>query len=211
MGNLDFGSIAITFIVFLFSTACHEAAHAWMAWKWGDSTAKDLGRVTLNPIPHIDLVGTIIVPLIGLFSGTGLIGWASTPVNKNNMRDPRWGDFWTSAAGPIMNLILATISFILLKILLRTSLGAMLGDYEDAISFFLWTGVWLNLLLMILNLLPIPPLDGSHLLQNLLPDSLADAYDKLRPYGLMLLIAVGVTGLLGKLVNPVIAFAKSML
>ena len=110
-----------------------------------------------------------------------------------------------------MNLILATISFILLKILLRTSLGASLGDYEDAISFFLWTGVWLNILLMILNLLPIPPLDGSHLLQNLLPDSLADAYDKLRPYGLMLLIAVGVTGLLGKLVNPVIAFAKSML
>ena len=161
--------------------------------------------------PHIDLIGTIIVPLIGLFSGTGLIGWASTPVNKHNMRDPRWGDFWTSAAGPITNLLLAIISFILLKILLRTSLGAMLGDYIDPVHLFLWTGVWLNILLMILNLLPIPPLDGSHLLQNLLPEPLADAYDKIRPFGLMLLIAVSVTGVLGKLVTPVIAFARSML
>lgn len=211
MGNLDFGTIAITFIVFLFSTACHEAAHAWMAWKWGDSTAKDLGRVTLNPIPHIDLVGTIIVPLLGLLSGGGLIGWASTPVNKYNMRDPRWGDFWTSAAGPITNLILAIISFTLLKVLLRTSLGASLGDYEEAVSMFLWTGVWLNLLLMVLNLLPIPPLDGSNLLQNLLPDTLAEAYEKIRPYGLILLVLIGVTGTLGKIVSPVIAFAKSLL
>jgi Zn-dependent protease len=209
--NIDPGQIAVAFAVFLFSTTVHEAAHAWMAWKWGDSTAKDLGRITLNPIPHIDPVGTVIVPLATLIMSGGIMGWASTPVDKSRMRDPRWGDFWTSAAGPLSNLMLAIVSFILLKVLLRSSLGDMIGDFEAPVSALLWTGVWLNIVLMILNLLPIPPLDGSHLLQNLLPDSLADIYEQVRPFGLILLIVVGASGLLGRLVNPVIFWARSLL
>lgn len=182
-----------------------------MAWKWGDSTAKDLGRLTLNPLPHIDLVGTVIVPLLTLIASGGIMGWASTPVDKSRMRDPRWGDFWTSAAGPLSNMLLAIISFVLLKVVLRSSLGDALGDLREPLSALLWTGVWLNIVLMILNLLPIPPLDGSHLLQNLLPDSLADAYEQIRPFGLVLLIAVGASGLLGKLINPVILWARALL
>jgi Zn-dependent protease len=209
--SIDPGQIAVSFAVFLFSTTVHEASHAWTAWKWGDPTAKDLGRITLNPIPHIDIFGTVIVPLIALVSTGGIMGWASTPVDKSKMRDPKWGDFWTSAAGPISNMLLAILSFILLKLVLRTSLGASLGSMEDAMGELLWTGLWMNIVLMILNLLPIPPLDGSHLLQNLLPDSLADLYDQIRPFGLVLLIVVGSSGLLGKLVDPVLVWVKSVL
>jgi len=210
--NINPGDIAIPFAVFLFSTTVHEASHAWMAYKWGDTTAKDLGRLTLNPIPHIDIFGTVIVPLLTLIQtqGGGIMGWASTPVDKSRMRDSRWGDFWTSAAGPISNLLLAIISFVLLKIVI-SSPGAALGDIQVPIKMLLRTGLWMNILLMILNLLPIPPLDGSHMVQNLLPDSLAEAYDKLRPFGLLLLLAVGASGLLSRLVNPVILWAMSML
>ncbi|HWQ34221.1 MAG TPA: site-2 protease family protein [Blastocatellia bacterium] len=209
--SIDPGQIAVAFAVFLFSTTVHEASHAWMAWKWGDSTAKDLGRITLNPLPHIDIVGTVIVPLVTLIASGGIMGWASTPVDKSRMRDPRWGDFWTSAAGPLSNLLLVVISFVLLKLVLRTSLGNALGEMEEPVSVLLQTGLWLNIVLMILNLLPIPPLDGSHLLQNLLPDSLADAYEQIRPFGLVLLIAVGASGLLGRLVDPVISWVGSLL
>ncbi len=211
--DINPGDIAISFAVFLFSTTIHEASHAWTAWKWGDPTAKDLGRITLNPIPHIDLLGTVIVPLVTLIStsGGGIMGWASTPVDKSRMRDSRWGDFWTSAAGPISNLLLAVISFVLLKVVLHSALGDATGDLGKPIRFMLWTGVWLNIFLMILNLLPIPPLDGSHLLQNLLPDSLADLYEQIRPFGLILLIVIGTSGLLNKLVDPVIQWVSSML
>lgn len=211
--HIDFGKIAILFTVFLFSTTIHELAHAWMAWKWGDSTAKELGRLTLNPIPHMDMMGTLVVPLLVLFSsgGNGIMGWASTPVNKARMTDPRWGDIWTSAAGPLANLSLAVISFVLIKLLQVESLGNAIGDFVVPLKELLWAGVWLNIFLMILNLLPIPPLDGSHILENLLPDSLADLYDKIRPFGLLLLIAVAMSGLLNKLVDPVVYWAWSLL
>lgn len=210
--NINPGQIAVAFAVFLFSTTVHEAAHAWMAWKWGDSTAKDLGRLTLNPIPHIDPIGTVIVPLATLIytGGLGIMGWASTPVDKSRMRDPRWGDFWTSAAGPLSNMMLVVVSLILLK-LVRSSFGAALGDLALPLGAMLWTGIWINIVLMILNLLPIPPLDGSHLLQNVLPDSLADAYEQIRPFGLILLVVIATSGLLNKLIDPVISWASSLL
>ncbi len=209
--SIDPGQIAISFAVFLFSTTVHEFSHAWMAWKWGDSTAKDLGRITLNPIPHIDLIGTVIVPLATLIMSGGIMGWASTPVDKSRMRDPRWGDFWTSAAGPLSNMLMAIISFALLKLVARSALGDAMGALEEPVTMLLWTGVWLNIVLMVLNLLPIPPLDGSHLLQNLLPDSLAELYEQIRPFGLVLLIVVGTSGLLGRLVNPIISWVGSLL
>lgn len=211
MGDVNIGKIAIMFVVFLFSTACHEAAHAWTAWKWGDSTAKDLGRVTLNPIPHIDPIGTLLLPLMVLFmtSGNGIMGWASTPVDKSQMRDPKWGDFWTSAAGPLTNLILAIISLILLKVM-RSPLGGSLGEYTEAIGFLLDTGMWLNLFLMVLNFLPIPPLDGGHMLESVLPASMAEAFEQIRPFGLIILIALSTSGLLGTLANPLIRFFDSL-
>lgn len=211
MGDINIGQIAIMFVAFLFSTACHEAAHAWTAWKWGDSTAKDLGRLTLNPVPHIDPIGTLLLPLIVLFmtSGTGIMGWASTPVDKSQMRDPKWGDFWTSAAGPLTNLGLAIVSLILLKTL-RSPLGASIGEYRQAVDVMLGTMVGLNLFLMVLNFLPIPPLDGGHMLENLLPPRMAEAFEQIRPFGLIILIAISTSGLLDKLTYPLISFFGSL-
>jgi Zn-dependent protease len=213
LDDLNIGRIAITFVVFLLSTVLHELAHAVMAYKWGDSTAKDQGRITLNPVPHIDPIGTLLLPLFVLFStnGGGIMGWASTPVDKSRMRDPKWGDFWTSFAGPLTNLLLAVLSFIALKLVLHTSLGEALDTFREPVRVFLQTGLWLNIFLMILNLLPIPPLDGGHMLENLLPDSAAEVFEKIRPLGLILLIAVGASGALNKLVDPVIDWAFSML
>jgi Zn-dependent protease len=213
LDDLNIGRIAITFVVFLLSTVLHELSHAVMAYKWGDSTAKDLGRLTLNPIPHMDPIGTLLLPLFMLFSSNGgsIMGWASTPVDKSRMRDPKWGDFWTSFAGPLANLALAILSFIALKLILHTALGNALDTFREPVRVFLVTGLWLNIFLMILNLLPIPPLDGGHMLENLLPASAAEVFDKIRPFGLILLIAVGASGALNKLVDPVINWAFSML
>ncbi len=213
MDDLNIGRIAITFVVFLLSTVLHELAHAVMAYKWGDTTAKDMGRLTLNPIPHMDPIGTLLLPLFMLFSSNGgsIMGWASTPVDKSRMRDPKWGDFWTSFAGPLANLSLAILSFIALKLVLHTALGASLDTFREPVRVFLVTGLWLNIFLMILNLLPIPPLDGGHMLENLLPSGAAEVFDKIRPFGLILLIAVGASGALNKLVDPVIDWAFSLL
>lgn len=208
------GLIAITFVVFLFSTACHEAAHAAMAYWWGDSTGKDAGQLTLNPFPHMrrEPIGMLLVPLFLLLQSGGsmLMGWASTPVDKTQMRDQRWGDFWTSAAGPLTNMLLALTFLALLKIA-RSPLGVNLGDVQDAVKLLLWTGVWLNLLLMVLNFLPIPPLDGGHMLESLLPRNLAEPLEQLRPFGLIILLAVSYSGLLNSLVDPLIKWARSVL
>jgi Zn-dependent protease len=213
LDEINIGKIVITFVVFLFSTVLHELAHAVTAYKWGDTTARDLGRITLNPIPHMDPIGTVLMPLLVLFmyNGNGIMGWASTPVDKSRMRDPRWGDFWTSFAGPLTNLALAILSFIALKLLISTPLGGSLGNSAEPVMIFLQTGLWLNIFLMVLNLLPIPPLDGGHMLENLLPPSAAEAFDKIRPFGLMLLIAVAASGALNKIVDPLISWAFSML
>jgi Zn-dependent protease len=210
--NLDIGTIVIIYVVFLFSTVLHELSHAVMAYQWGDSTAKDLGRFTLNPLPHIDPIGTVLMPLLMLFmsGGSGIMGWASTPVDRSRMRDPRWGDFWTSFAGPLTNLAIAIISAILLKIV-YSSAGVGLGDYRRSISFLLSTSMQLNLFLMVLNLLPIPPLDGGHMLRNLLPERFNDLFEQIGQFGIIILIAVAASGLLSKLVDPLVSLAYSVL
>lgn len=212
MENLDLGTIVIVYVVFLFSTVLHELSHAVMAYQWGDTTAKDLGRFTLNPLPHIDPIGTVLMPLMVLFmsGGSGIMGWASTPVDRSQMRDPRWGDFWTSFAGPLTNLVIAIVSVILLKIVLSPA-GAGLGEYQRSISFLLSTSMQLNLFLMVLNLLPIPPLDGGHMLRNLLPERFSETFEQLSQFGIIILLAIAASGLLSKLVDPLINLAVSVL
>lgn len=213
MEQLHPGSIAIFFVVFLFSLSFHEAAHAWTAERFGDSTGRLMGRVTLNPVPHIDVFGTILFPLIGIVSGGLMFGWAKpVPVDTSQMSDRKLGDICTSAAGPISNLLLAFIFFMGLKVLIsNTGLAAMLGNLIDPVGELLQRGLQLNIVLMIFNLLPIPPLDGSHVLQNLLPDGLAEAYEHIRPYGFFLLIALLMTGVLGKIISPVLGFVYVLL
>jgi Zn-dependent protease len=182
--------------VLLFSVVVHEVAHALVA-KWeGDDTAFRLGRVTLNPIPHLDPMGSVIVPLfLFLLPGDFLFGWARpVPVNPRNFRDPKWSDVRVSLAGIAANLVLAFISTVALVIILKVD--ALLGASGPFMSILLqaaYFGIFINLVLAFFNLIPIPPLDGSHVVFHLLPRHLALKYRDLGKYGigiLMLLLFV---------------------
>lgn len=213
MGNIDPGYVIIFFVVFLFSLSFHEAAHAWTAERFGDSTARYLGRITLNPIPHIDIFGTIVFPLVGLYMGGMMFGWAKpVPVNTSQMRDRKLGDICTSLAGPASNAILTVIFFVLLKIIFFSPQlidPSSLGQLERPVGMLLGIGLNLNIILMVFNLLPVPPLDGSHVLRNMLSGGAADIYDRIiQPYGFLILIALLMSGVLGKIIDPILGFVS---
>lgn len=176
------------FIVFLFSLSVHESAHAWTSERFGDDTGRTLGRISLNPIVHIDPVGTILFPLIGLLGGFGF-GWAKpVPVNPMNWREKDKANFWVSAAGPISNVIIAVIVFCVLKLLLLLQvvqfrdLLLIPGDgLWYPIGQLMILAIQLNVVLAVFNLIPIPPLDGSHILELILPASAREGYADLRP------------------------------
>ena len=215
MQHVNVAQVFIGFTVLLFSLTIHEAAHAWTAERFGDSTARYLGRVTLNPIPHIDIFGTIVFPLVGLISGGMMFGWAKpVPVNTSQMRDRKLGDICTSLAGPTSNAILAVIFFIFLKIIFHSSLvwPSSLGQLEEPLDLLLKIGLQLNIVLMVFNLLPIPPLDGSHVLRNFLSGGAADIYDRIiQPYGFLILIALLMSGVLSNILNPILNFVFGLL
>jgi Zn-dependent protease len=212
--NFDIGNIILYFVVFLFSLSFHEAAHAWTSERFGDETGRWLGRVTLNPVPHIDVFGTLIFPLIGILSGGMMFGWAKpVPVDPSRWRDKKLANIVVSAAGPISNLILATLSFIALKVLIETGTlhAATAGGVFEAIVKILSMGLTLNIILAIFNLFPIPPLDGSHVLESLLPPDAARAYEQIRPYGFILIVGLVFLGVFGAVLNPVIGFVDYLL
>jgi Zn-dependent protease len=173
--------------ILLFSVVVHEYAHGYVANLWGDPTAAMLGRLTLNPLPHIDPVGSILVPAILLISQSPfLFGWARpVPVNPDNYRDRKWGDVVVSLAGPASNILLACL-FTAVWILTRLALGPL--GVDPVIEQILRLAVFLNLFLAFFNLLPIPPLDGSHILYNFLPQPLAYNYMSLARYGFLILM-----------------------
>ncbi len=183
--------------VLIFSIVIHESAHGWTAEKLGDPTARDAGRITLNPLPHVDLVGTVIVPLLSVLIWGFPFGWAKpVPVSIYNLGSPKRDMAWVSLSGAASNLLLALTSALLFRIgIFRTGLGPLL----------LW-GVYINLILGIFNLLPIPPLDGSKILMGILPREMAYSYSKLEPYGMIIVMAFIFLGLfgviLGLTVNP---------
>jgi len=185
---------ALMVVVLLFSVIVHEVAHGYVALLNGDPTARMLGRITLNPVPHIDPVGTILLPLILLLSHAGIIfGWARpVPVNPLNYRNYRWGEFAVSAAGPVSNLVLAAV----FSLLLRLGLGNV-GLVK--LAYF---GVSINIFLALFNLIPIPPLDGSHILAILLPRDLARLYAYLEPVGFILILVLFYTGILSAIIMP---------
>jgi Zn-dependent protease len=185
---------ALMAVVLLFSVIVHEVAHGYVALLNGDPTARMLGRITLNPVPHIDPVGTILLPLILLLSHAGILfGWARpVPVNPLNYRNYRWGEFAVSAAGPVSNLVLAAV----FSLLLRLGLGNV-GLVKLA-SF----GVSINIFLALFNLIPIPPLDGSHILAILLPRDLARLYAYLEPVGFVLILVLFYAGILWAIIMP---------
>jgi Zn-dependent protease len=199
-------NVVFQIIVFLMAISVHESAHAWMANRCGDPTAKMLGRITLNPIKHIDPVGTILLPLIGLFAGAGIFGWAKPcPVTPQNFRDKVRGDIYTTVAGPISNLLLVTLATIILLLIAQLSPDTGRGIIQVFASgyfiskgpalvpivWFLYTMIGINVLLCVFNLLPVPPLDGSHVLRHLLPGPLREIYDSVGILGVVLLFLVG--------------------
>ena len=185
---------ALMVVVLLFSIIVHEVAHGYVALLNGDPTARMLGRITLNPIPHIDLVGSILLPLLLLISQSSfLIGWAKpVPVNPLNFRNYRWGEFAVSAAGPVSNLALAAIFSVLLR----------LGLENPGLTQLAYYGVSINIILAIFNLIPIPPLDGSHILALVLPRELARLYSHLQPVGFFLILILFYTGIMGAILMP---------
>ncbi|MHB9072504.1 MAG: site-2 protease family protein [Desulfobaccales bacterium] len=185
---------ALMAIVLLFSVIVHEVAHGYVALLNGDPTAKMLGRITMNPAPHIDPVGTIILPLLLLITHAGILfGWAKpVPVNPLNYRNYRWGEFAVSAAGPVSNLVLAALFAILLR----------LGLNNPGLMQMAYFGVSINIFLALFNLIPIPPLDGSHILVLFLPRDLARMYAYLEPVGFILILILFYTGIMGIVIMP---------
>ena len=177
--------------VLLFSVVVHEVAHAWQALREGDTTARDLGRITLNPIPHLDPVGSILVPVVLHFlPGTFLFGWAKpVPVNPRNFRSHPAGDIRVSLAGIVANLGL--VALFTLALVLVSGLDGVLplgGQVGGSVFSILTYGIFINLILAYFNLIPVPPLDGSHVLYHLLPSSLREHYRSLGRYGIGILV-----------------------
>jgi Zn-dependent protease len=185
---------ALMAVILLFSVIVHEVAHGYVALLNGDPTARLLGRITLNPLPHIDPIGTILLPLLLLATQAGVIfGWARpVPVNPLNFRRYYWGEITVSAAGPLSNLALAALFAALLR----------LSGNNPGLTFLAYYGCTINIFLALFNLVPIPPLDGSHILEALLPASLARQYRLLEPVGFVLILILFYSGLLGAVLMP---------
>lgn len=200
--------IIIWSVPILFAITVHEAAHGYVAYKFGDNTAKDLGRITINPIKHIDLVGTIILPILMLLTTPFVFGWAKpVPVNPTRLRKPKQHMAYVAIAGPLSNFIMAIFWVIILKggiyFLKNNIAGGMAMFYMGQ------AGILINLVLMVLNLIPIPPLDGSKVLLAILPKPWDLWFHKATPFGLIIVVVLLVTGILSKIMFPIIAVLQS--
>jgi Zn-dependent protease len=216
--NIDLGTIAIQFAVLLFSLSIHEASHAWMADRFGDYTARYLGRVTLNPIAHIDPIGTILFPLLQFFVHFPLIGWAKpVPVNPAHLRNPRKDQIFISIAGPASNLLAGGIAFTFLVILklswpqarefieVMATFGRISGNQSvlAPVLGILYFAMIINLALAVFNFIPIPPLDGHWILYGLLPAGAAATLERMGSYGFIILYALMFMGAFNFILIPV--------
>lgn len=193
--------IAIWTLPVLFAITAHEAAHGWAAKRLGDSTAMMLGRLTLNPVKHIDPVGTLLVPgLMLVFSGF-IFGWAKpVPVTWENLRRPKRDMALVAMAGPAANLIMALLWVVIMKVSLILPVGLSMAT--QPLLLMGMAGIQINLILLILNLIPLPPLDGSRVVSSLLPDKLSWRYNQLENYGLLILMGLMFTGVLTDIIGP---------
>ena len=207
--DVSFQTIALWVVPVVFAITLHEAAHGDVAKAFGDRTAEMQGRITLNPLKHIDLVGTILVPgaliLAAKLGGPQFVfGWAKpVPVNFGNLRDPKRDMLWVAAAGPGVNFAMALVWALVLKL-------AAPGGFEGSAALLLMAkiGVSVNLVLMALNLLPIPPLDGGRIAVSLLPMHVAHAFSRIEPYGLFVIVGLLALGVLDNLMDPLLRFGE---
>jgi Zn-dependent protease len=208
--------IAIWALPVLFAITLHEAAHAWVAWKFGDQTARLSGRLTINPLKHIDLVGTILVPsifLIIMFFNPGmnfLLGWAKpVPIDPRNMKNPRKGMAFTAAAGPGANFLMAFVWAALVK--LGLTILHQNPWFAVPLIYMGEAGIMINLVLGVWNCLPIPPLDGGKILMNLLPPRMAWYFLRVEPYSLPIIILLIYTGTLSMLISPPVTLLSRLI
>ena len=211
MPGINLTLVFIEFVVLLFSLTIHEAAHAVTADRLGDPTARLLGRVSLNPAVHIDWIGTVLFPLVAMFTGVPLIGWAKpVPVNP-----ARLGRHWKqkfmviAAAGPASNILMAVVAALVLHVVPVS--GRLQEATLSPLSVLLYETVGLNVLLAIFNMVPVPPLDGGNVLAGLLRGPAARTYDQLRPYGFFILYALMLSGVLWRVVYPAAEAVRSLL
>jgi Zn-dependent protease len=200
--------LAVNAIPFLLAITLHEAAHGYAAKKFGDRTAEMLGRLSLNPIRHIDPIGTLLIPAITLLAGSFFFGWAKpVPVNTNNLRNAKTDMIWVAAAGPASNFVQAVVWAFIWKF------GA--GADSFAMTAIAQAGVAWNVGLMVLNLLPILPLDGGRILSGLLPRNLSYTYGRFEPYGMFIVLGLALTHMLGPILQPMqnamIAFLRALI
>ncbi len=210
---MNYGDIALQVGVLLFALSFHEMAHAWAAYRLGDTTAKDEGRLTMNPIVHVDPIMTVLFPAILIVLQSSVIFGAAkpVPVNTRNLRNPKRDHMWIAAAGPASNVILATVTIVLIhSIYDREALIAGL-DMGQAWPTILFHSVSINVVLATFNMIPIHPLDGSWILSRFLSGNMETAYATLRPYGFFILIFLMYTGVLWQFIDPVMDFASMFL
>lgn len=197
--------VTVYAIPVLFAITLHEAAHGYVARMFGDNTAFVAGRISLNPLRHIDPIGTVVVPLVMVALSGFMFGWARpVPVDFGSLRKPKQDMIWVAGAGPAANLVMA-IGWVLFAKLL-----ALAGVQENYFFLVANAGVQVNLVFMALNLIPIPPLDGGRIAVGLLPSRLAYQYAKLEPYGMFIIIALLVTGALNVLLRPFLQMGESI-
>jgi len=227
--NQEIVLVLFQVVVLILAFSVHESAHAYVAMRLGDPTAYMMGRVTLNPMKHLELWGSVVMPLISLYTFGGMIGWAKPcPVTLRNFKNIKRDDIRTSMAGPASNLAMATISLLLLILLKHVvhggavSIEAAMATAQHVpldlsavplfpVAMLLYYGILINLLLFVFNLIPVPPLDGSHVLRNFLPYRAEQVYNQVGMYGLLVLFLFG-GRLIGAFYNPLLgAFDRLLL
>ena len=200
--------VAVYALPVVFAITLHEAAHGYVAKHFGDTTAYMLGRVSMNPLRHIDPIGTVLIPLLTMFLGGILFGWAKpVPVNFNYLRNPKKDMLWVALAGPGANLAMALGWAVVMK------LANMMAGNPFSLPMALMgrAGLNINVVLMVLNLLPLLPLDGGRIAVSLLPNRLAYRYSMMEPYGMILLVILLFSGVLGAIIGPLIHMTKSLI
>ena len=218
-------------VVLILAFSVHECAHAWTAWRLGDPTAKMLGRVTLNPLKHLDPLGSVIMPLLALFYHWPLLGWAKpTPVTGRNFKNYRRDDILVTLAGPASNILSATVALILLVVLKHAIAGGLvavvtamaLAQHYPGVStenlptlfpiaLLLYYIIFINLVLFVFNLIPVPPLDGSHILRHFLPYNALQVYDRIGMFGMFIIMILGGRFIFAIFLSPLKAFFDNLL